>query len=48
MVVRVVHDQLYLFLIQHVQALQLPLNYQHPKAFCEWPLQQDASPTFLS
>jgi hypothetical protein len=49
-VVRVLHDQLlYPFHVQHVQALQTPLDYERRRAFCEWLLQQDAAyPTFLS
>jgi hypothetical protein len=49
-VVRVLHDQLlYPFHVQHVQALQPPLDCDRRRAFCEWLLQQDAAyPTFLS
>jgi hypothetical protein len=49
MVRRVLYDRLlYLFHVQHVQALQPLLDFERQKAFCEWLLQQDvASATFL-
>jgi hypothetical protein len=42
--VRALHDQLlYPFHVQHVQALQPPVDYERRRAFCEWLLQQDAA-----
>jgi hypothetical protein len=40
MVVRVLYDKLlYAFHIQHVQALQLLLDFKYQKVFCDWLMQ---------
>jgi hypothetical protein len=42
------HNWLFLpFYLQHVQVLQLSLNYERRNAFCKWLLQRNATtPTF--